>query len=132
MGNFKNLRVWQNGISLAEAIYKITREGAFSKDFGLRNQIQQAVVSISSNIAEGDERSTSKESIYFFNIAKGSTTEVITQLHIANRVGYIDQTILEKLEEHSEKIRASLKNLIKARNNSGLSNFKNFLFSFLS
>ena len=116
MGNFKNLRVWQEGIDLAEAVYKITREGAFSKDFGLRDQIQRAVVSIPSNIAEGDERRTNKESIYFFNISKGSAAEVITQLHIAKRIGYIEQTTLENLEGHSEKIRASLKNLIKARN----------------
>ena len=115
MGKFKDLRVWQGGVELALEIYKTTRTSPFSKDFGLCNQIQRAVVSISSNIAEGDERGTDKESIHFFNIAKGSTAEVITQLNIAFRIGYVDALTFERLESQAEKIRASLKKLIKAR-----------------
>ena len=130
MGNFKELRVWQEGIDLAETIYGITREGAFSREFGLGDQIQRAAVSISSNIAEGDERGTNKESIHYFNIAKGSAAEVITQLYIAKRIGYIDQELLKSLEGKSEKIRASLKKLIKARKASGFNNLKSFLLSF--
>jgi len=117
MGNFKNLRVWQDGLNLAIEIYTITKNGAFAKDFGLRNQIQRAGVSISSNISEGDERNSNKESIHFFNIAKGSTAEVITQLNIAYQINYIDKETFNRLENLAEKIRASLKNLIKARNN---------------
>lgn len=115
MGNFKELRVWQEGVQLATDVYKMTRRELFSKDFGLSNQIQRAAVSISSNIAEGDERGTNKESIYFFNVAKGSSAEVITQLHIAHNVGYIEKQTLEILEERTRKINASLKKLIKAR-----------------
>jgi four helix bundle protein len=115
MGKFKELRVWQDGVDLAEEIYEITGIEPFFKDYGLCNQIQRAAVSISSNIAEGDGRGTDRESVYFFNIAKGSTEEVITQLHIAHRIGYIDVANLEELENKAEKIRASLKNLIRAR-----------------
>lgn len=115
MGNFKNLRVWQEAVDLAEEIYLLSRHGQFSRDFGLSNQIRKAVVSISSNIAEGNERGGFKESIYYLNVAKGSTAEVITQLIIANRIGYIDGPTLERLEDKAEKIKASLKNLIKAR-----------------
>ncbi len=115
MGRFKELRVWQDSIQLAEEIYKITRLGSFQKDYGLRNQIQRAVVSISSNIAEGDERGTNKESIYYFNMAKGSTAEVITQLNLAYRIGYIDRISFNELENKAEKTRASLKNLIATR-----------------
>lgn len=115
MGNFKELRVWQDSVALAVEVYNICRKEPFSKDFGLRDQIQKAVVSISSNIAEGDERGTDRESVYFFNIAKGSAAEVITQLHIANRIGYIDLQTLQSLEDKTEKTRASLKNLIKTR-----------------
>jgi len=118
MGKFKDLRVWQDALDLTEHIYQLTKKEPFSKDFGLRDQIQRAAVSITSNISEGDERGTNKESIRFFNIAKGSTAEVITQLHIAHRIGYIDQSVFEKLEDQAEKIRASLKNLIKSRSNS--------------
>ena len=117
MGNFRELRVWQSGIDLAEKIYLIARKSPFCRDFGLCNQIQRAAVSIASNIAEGDERGTNKESIHYFNISKGSTAEVITQLRIANRIGYITQEELLELEDRAEKVRASLKKLIQARKN---------------
>ena len=116
MGKFKELRVWQDAIKLAEEIYKTTRQVPFSRDFGLSNQIQRAVVSIASNIAEGDERGSNKEADYYFNIAKGSAAEVITQLNIAYRIEYIDIETLRYMENNCEKIRASLKNLIQARN----------------
>jgi len=68
MGNkgFKDLKIWQLSKDLAVEIYKITNCGQFQRDFGLRDQIRRAAVSIASNIAEGDERNTNKESIYFF------------------------------------------------------------------
>ena len=115
MGRFKQLRVWQDSIYLAQQVYEVTGTGYFAKDIGLKSQIQKAAVSIASNIAEGDERSTNKESIYFFNIAKGSAAEVITQLHIAYRIGYINMKSFEELEDITEKMRASLKNLIAKR-----------------
>lgn len=115
MGNFKELRVWSDSMELAVSIYKITRETELSRDFALCNQIRRAVISISSNIAEGDERGTNREAVYFFNIAKGSTAEVITQINIAQRIGYLNTEALQTLENQAEKIRASLKNLIKAR-----------------
>ena len=130
MGKFKELRVWNDGIDLAEMIYTITRTGAFSKDFGLCDQIRRAVVSISSNIAEGDERETDRQAVYFFSVAKGSTAEVITQLHIAKRTGYIDLLTLEEIEDKAEKIRASLKNLIKARG--GFNPIKVFSWTIMS
>ncbi|PHN07557.1 four helix bundle protein [Flavilitoribacter nigricans] len=117
MGNFKDLRVWQDAMELVVDIYQICRTDAFARDYGLRDQLQRSAVSIPSNIAEGDERGTNKESIRFFNIAKGSVAETITQLLIAYRVGYLDEKELHQLEEKAEKIRASLKNLIKARKN---------------
>lgn len=65
MGKFKELRVWQESIELAERIYSITRVAPFSKDYGLRDQIQRASVSVYSNIVEGDERGTNREGISF-------------------------------------------------------------------
>jgi four helix bundle protein len=116
MGKFKELRVWQDAIALVEKIYHLTaNEGAFAKDFGLKDQIRRAAVSIPSNIAEGDERGTNRESVHFFNIAKGSCAEVITHLHIAIRVGYLDRPTFEQIEKEAELLRAALKNLIKAR-----------------
>ena len=115
MGKFKELRVWQDAVCLAEKIYTITNTPIFFKDFGLRDQIRRATVSISSNIAEGDERGSNRQSVHFFNIAKGSAAEVITQLHIAFRVGYLEKDTFETLERETDLLRAAIKNLIKAR-----------------
>lgn len=115
MGKFKDLLVWQEAVELATVIYKLTKEEPFTRDFGLSSQIQRAVVSISSNIAEGDERRTNKESIHFFSIAVGSVAETITQLHIAHKIGYIDRITLDDLEKKSGKISASLKKIIQFR-----------------
>lgn len=69
---FKELIVWKDAKSLAVAIYKITNQEPFLKDFGFKDQIRRAAVSIPSNIAEGDERDTDKEAVRFLFIAKGS------------------------------------------------------------
>ena len=80
MGKFRELNVWQRSKDLAVYIYRVTAIGPFEKDFGLRDQIRKAVVSIPSNIAEGDELDTSNQSIKHFNIAKGPSAEVLTKL----------------------------------------------------
>ena len=61
-------------------IYTLTNQTPFNKDYGLRNQIQRAVVSISANISEGEERDTNRQKIHFFRIAKASNAEVFTLL----------------------------------------------------
>ena len=70
--SFEDLRVWQKGIQLVKQIYLITNEGKLSKDFGLKDQLRRASVSIPTNISEGFERSSRKEYLNFLNIAKGS------------------------------------------------------------
>jgi four helix bundle protein len=84
---FRGLQVWQRSKDLAVTIYTMTREGAIARDFGLIDQIRRAAVSIPSNIAEGDERETNKESVRFLYIAKGSLAELRTQLEITRDVG---------------------------------------------
>ncbi len=91
LGDFQQLKVWKRAKDLAVNIYRITNDGAFCKDYGLRDQIRRAVVSIPSNIAEGDELGTNKQAINFFYIAKGSTAEVLTQAIIAKEIGYITE-----------------------------------------
>jgi len=115
MGKFKTLWVWKEGITFAAEIYEITNQGAFAKDYGLRNQIQRAVVSIASNIAEGEERDSTKQTTHFFKIAKASNAEVFTQLQIAHKIGYIDEQTLQKLEGKSNMIGSGLYKLIKSR-----------------
>jgi four helix bundle protein len=86
---FEDLIVWQKAMSLAEEIYRATRQGDFAKDWGLNKQIQRAAVSIPSNIAEGFERYGNKEFRQFQLIAKGSAGEVRTHLYIALSLGYL-------------------------------------------
>ena len=94
---FEDLRVWQRGIELVKQIYLLTKGGDFSKDFGLRDQLRRASVSMPTNIAEGFERYSRKEYIHFLNIAKGSAGEVRSLLRVALEVGYLDQSKYDKL-----------------------------------
>lgn len=94
-GGFKSLKVWQRSKELAVHIYNITNTGAFNKDYGLRDQIRRAAVSIASNIAEGDERETDKEAVRYFYVAKGSSAEVLTQAIIAHEIGYVTKETFE-------------------------------------
>jgi four helix bundle protein len=115
MGKFQNLHVWQFANEIAVKIYRITSSKDFSRDYGLKDQIQRASVSIASNIAEGDELGTDKLAIRHFFISKGSTAELITQLIIANEIGYIDETTKITLVDECEKISAMLAKLLKVR-----------------
>lgn len=86
---FKELDVWKMSVELSKMVYDLSSKGNFSRDFPLQNQIKKAAISVASNIAEGFEREGNKELIQFLAIAKGSTAEVQTQLHIAFEVGHI-------------------------------------------
>ncbi len=88
---FEDLVAWQKARELTKQIYLLTREEPFSKDFGLRDQIQRASVSIMSNLAEGFERGSRAEFHKFIVIAKASCAEVRSQLYVAFDVRHITQ-----------------------------------------
>jgi four helix bundle protein len=118
MGDFKKLEVWQLSKDLAVQIYKLTIERAgFEKDFRFRDQIRSSAVSIASNIAEGDESGSNKQSIRYFFISKGSTAELITQLIIAHEIGYISENEKTNIVNQCEQISKKLQRLIAARKN---------------
>ena len=114
-GGFRELRVWQTAKDLAVALYRSTESGPIARDYGLRDQMRRSAVSISSNIAEGDERDTNKESIRFFYIAKGSLAELRTQLEIAREVGALPSEVYLPLEQQCAELGRMLGALIKAR-----------------
>ncbi len=114
-GGFKALNVWQKSKEIAVYIYKITNTGAFNKDYGLRDQIRRAAVSIASNIAEGDERETDKEAVRYFYVAKGSSAEVLTQAIIAYEIEYIQKEVFKEIEQRCTEISSMLSKLISAR-----------------
>jgi len=118
MGKFRKLKVWQRGKDLAVSIYKTTGGGPFSRDFGLRDQIRRAAVSIPSNIAEGDELRTDKQGIRHFYIAKGSSAEVLTQAIIALEIGYLAEDNFNYIENECQAISSMLARLIQARSES--------------
>jgi four helix bundle protein len=115
MGNFRELKVWQKAKDLAVYIYRITEQNSFSKDFGLRDQIRRASVSVPSNISEGDELDTNKQAIKFFYVAKGSTAEVLTQSIIAREIGYLTEDVFRHIEQETIGISSMLTRLIQAR-----------------
>jgi four helix bundle protein len=110
--SFEELPVWKQAKDLAVLIYKITGEYKLKKDRGLVEQIRKAVFSISNNIAEGFDRSSEKEFIKFLYIAKGSVSEVRSQLLICNELGYLDKDVSEKLLEQTSSLTKQIGGLI--------------------
>jgi four helix bundle protein len=96
---FEDIESWKKARALTNEIYKITGVGTFARDFGLKDQIRRASVSILSNIAEGFERSGDKEFSQFLAIAKGSCAEVRAQLYIALDQKYLPQELFERLSK---------------------------------
>ena len=109
---FEEINAWQNARVLVREVYAMTGSGDFSKDYGLKDQIQRAAVSICSNIAEGFERRGNKEFINFLWIAKGSAAEVCSQLHNAKDLGYITDERFKSMYDSAKQIGGMLFNLI--------------------
>jgi len=94
---FEDIEAWQKARKLTREIYTVSNENPFSKDFGLRDQIRKASVSVMSNIAEGFERGGTKEFIQFLSIAKGSSGELRSQLYVALDQGYLKEEMFDRL-----------------------------------
>ena len=115
---FEELIAWQKARELTRLVYLLTMAGGLAKDFGLREQMRRAAVSIMSNIAEGFERGSSAEFHRFIVIAKGSCAELRSQLYIALDAGYITPTEFDKiytLAVEVSKILGGLKAALKKR-----------------
>jgi len=95
--SFVEINAWQKARELTSQVYAISNRPSFSKDFGLRDQVRRASVSIMANIAEGFERSGSGEFLQFLAIAKGSVGEVISHIYVTVDQGYISQEEFDRL-----------------------------------
>jgi len=115
MSNYRDLEVWKQGKSLAVKIYSHTNGSVWNRDRGLQDQLRRAIVSVPSNIAEGDARRSERDSVRFFLIAQGSLAEVHTQMEIAMEIGYLPQEVYETLSNDVENLQRSLGALVKAR-----------------
>ena len=109
---FENLEVWQEAIELAAKVYDLLRE---CRDFGFRDQIQEASVSVSSNIAEGYERDSNAEFIRFLVIAKGSCGEVRSQAYLARRVKLLPEKESDALIDDAKRLSRRLARFIAVR-----------------
>ena len=94
---FEDILAWQKAREVTRRIYEITSNERFARDYGLRNQLQRASVSIMANIAEGFGRHSDKEFANFLNMAHGSASETQSHLYVALDLGYIDQDVFAKL-----------------------------------
>ena len=115
--SFEDLEVWKEGCDLAVLIYKLVQEGKISRDYGLKDQMTRAAVSIPSNVAEGKERETIPELTRYLYIAKGSAGELRTHLYIAFRVGYMDEQTYENVKGKAKKMSGKLGSFIRSLKN---------------
>lgn len=109
----KKLDAWKLSMDLVIEIYKTTGQFPSLERYGLIDQIHRAVISIPSNIAEGAARHTKKEFINYLHIAQASLSELDTQVELAMRLGYINQTSREMLDTRMERIDKTITGLIR-------------------
>lgn len=110
---FEDLEVWKKSRTLTKFIYQVTNQDKFSRDFGLRDQIRRASVSIMSNIAEGFDRANKGDFHRFLIIAKASCAEVQSQLYIASDVDYISSADFEDAMKQAKTVARMLGGLRK-------------------
>ncbi|MFW6059018.1 MAG: four helix bundle protein [Phycisphaeraceae bacterium] len=119
IGRFEEIEAWQRVRELANAIYDVSDEGRFARDFALRDQMRRAVVSVMSNIAEGFERDGAAEFNQFLSAAKGSAGEVRAQLYLVFDRRYVDEPTFQRLRSLAEEISRMLNGLMQYLQRSG-------------
>ncbi len=115
---FEDIESWQNARLLAREVYRLTAEGVFSRDFGLRDQIRRSAVSIMANIAEGFGRGGNKEFVAFLSIARGSCTEVKSHLYVTLDARLIGQGDFDELLFLAGQVEGLISGLMKYLANS--------------
>lgn len=117
---FREIEAWQKARELTRDIYAISNDGDFAKDFGLRDQIRRASVSIMANIAEGHERGGTGEFVQFLSMAKGSAGEVDSHLCVALDLGYLDKSTFDRLSSATAESARLIGALMHYLRNSGI------------
>jgi four helix bundle protein len=112
----RKLKVWQAGMDFVAELYKELEKFPMQERFGLTAQLQRAAVSIPSNIAEGAARRNTKELIQFLYVARGSLSELDSQLEICFRVGYLERAAYDRFSSKLEAMSKMLNGLIASLN----------------
>ena len=115
--SFCDLNAWKEGHGLVLEIYNITKFFPKEELYGITSQMRRCAVSITSNIAEGFSRQTSKEKVQFYSIARGSLTELQNQLIISKDIGYIKEDVFQKIFNHSVVVHKIVNGLINYSRN---------------
>lgn len=113
--NFEKLTVWKVAIELAKDIYAASKKFPTSEIYGLTNQIRRAIVSVSSNIAEGSIRATKADKKRFYDIAAGSLMETLSQLVLAKELEYLTDDVYCVLRDKLGNVSRMLNSLIKSQ-----------------
>jgi four helix bundle protein len=121
INSYRDLKVWQDAVSLAEASYRVTRAFPRDEQFGLTSQIRRAAVSIAANIAEGHGRESTGSFVQSLRIAQGSLKELETHLLISHRVGTSQLPSIEPLLLQCDEIGKMLRALIRSLQQKGIS-----------
>ena len=111
--HYKDLLVWQKSMDLAEKIYEAVKSMPKEELYGLSDQMRRAVISVPSNIAEGQQRSSTKDYIRFLHIARGSLGELETQIILCERLKYLEHEITYPLINQCDEIQRMISGLIK-------------------
>ena len=111
--NFEDIASWRKGRQLTKNIYDVTSTGNFARDFGLKDQIRRAAVSVLSNIAEGFERGGDREFLQFLAVAKGSCGELRAQLYVALDQEYISQKEFDALFDRASEVSQLISGFMK-------------------
>jgi len=111
---FEDLEAWKKARVLVNAVYDMTQQGPLSKDFGLRDQIQRAAVSIMSNVAEGFDRSHKAEKVQFYRVARASSGEVRSLLYILMDRNYAEKEKVQHAQALADEIGAIIQGLIRS------------------
>ena len=110
-GTYRDLAVWQKSVQLVKLVYAQIKEFPSEEKFALADQLRRSVISIPSNIAEGNGRASNKDYAHFLSIARGSLYEAINQLDIAESLGYVQHS--EEIENLAIELRKMLFSMIK-------------------
>ena len=110
---FEDIEAWKKARELIRSVYQITATGEFGRDFGLRDQIRRAAVSVLPNIAEGFERDGNREFLQFLSLANGSCGEVRAQLYVALDQAYINDSQFQELFDQAMQVSRLIAGLIK-------------------
>ena len=116
ISGFEKLEVWHDAKNLAVLVYQMTDSLPNTEKFGLVNQIRRAIISVSSNIAEGSTRSTKKDQAHFYTMAYSSMIEVLSQLLISYELGYVSKPKLVEVRQEIEKVTNKLNALRNSLN----------------